>query len=255
MATLIKGGLLVALIVLGTTHANIAQALYLMSQADQLESEAKALYLSVYSGSQAPRSMARLWRARLSGTGAENESTVLSLIDRLSTTVTQRGISVQNLNFNAARGDLSMLTGRTSDQIMRLSESLGARSSVEIGTISQEGDGVRQLFASKGFAMSIQSTMAPLKERFDALQSSEQRAVTILGVFAVVVVIYLGVWAPASDWRVIAEQERDSQFETLSMMKERKVKRGPLLRETHRDGRGIASVHRFILSPRAGHQS
>ena len=62
--------------------------------------------------------------------------------------------------------------------------------------------------------------MAPLKERFDALQSSEQRAVTILGVFAVVVVIYLGVWAPASDWRVIAEQERDSQFETLSMMKE-----------------------------------
>ena len=68
--------------------------------------------------------------------------------------------------------------------------------------------------------MSIQSTMAPLKERFDALQSSEQRAVTILGVFAVVVVIYLGVWAPASDWRVIAEQERNSQFETLSMMKE-----------------------------------
>ena len=62
--------------------------------------------------------------------------------------------------------------------------------------------------------------MAPLKERFDALQSSEQRAVTILGVFAVVVVIYLGVWAPASDWRVIAEQERNSQFETLSMMKE-----------------------------------
>ena len=68
--------------------------------------------------------------------------------------------------------------------------------------------------------MSIQSTITPLKERFDALQSSEQRAVTILGVFAVVVVIYLGVWAPASDWRVIAEQERDSQFETLSMMKE-----------------------------------
>ena len=68
--------------------------------------------------------------------------------------------------------------------------------------------------------MSIQSTMAPLKERFDALQSSEQRAVTILGVFAVGVIIYLGIWVPASDWRVIAEQERDRQFETLSMMKE-----------------------------------
>ena len=68
--------------------------------------------------------------------------------------------------------------------------------------------------------MSIQSAMAPLKERFDALQSSEQRAVTILGVFAVGVIIYLGVWVPASDWRVIAEQERDRQFETLSMMKE-----------------------------------
>ena len=69
--------------------------------------------------------MARLWRARLSGTGAENESTVLSLIDRLAHGYT-RGIGVQNLNFNAARGDLSMqLTGRTSDQIMRLSESMG----------------------------------------------------------------------------------------------------------------------------------
>ena len=153
MATLIKGGLLVALIVLGTQlMANIAQALYLTSQADQLESEAKALYLSVYSGSQAPRNMARLWRARLSGTGAENESTVLSLIDRLSTTVTQRGISVQNLNFNAARGDLSMqLTGRTSDQIMRLSESMGAKGlQAEIGTISQEGDGVRATVRVKG---------------------------------------------------------------------------------------------------------
>jgi len=153
MATLIKGGLLVALIVLGTQlMANIAQALYLTSQADQLESEAKALYLSVYSGSQAPRNMARLWRARLSGTGAENESTVLSLIDRLSTTVTQRGISVQNLNFNAARGDLSMqLTGRTSDQIMRLSESMGAMGlQAEIGTISQEGDSVRATVRVKG---------------------------------------------------------------------------------------------------------
>ena len=153
MATLIKGGLLVALIVLGTQLvANIAQALYLTNQADQLESEAKALYLSVYSGSQAPRNMARLWRARLSGTGAENESTVLALIDRLSTTVTQSGISVQNLNFNAARGDLSMqLTGRTSDQIMRLSESMGAMGlQAEIGTISQEGDDVRATVRVKG---------------------------------------------------------------------------------------------------------
>ena len=73
--------------------------------------------------------------------------------------------------------------------------------------------------------------MAPLKERFDALQSSEQRAVTILGVFAVVVVIYLGVWAPASDWRVIAEQERDSQFETLSMMKETESQARAVARE------------------------
>ena len=141
------------LIVLGTQlAANLAQAFYLTNQADQLESEAKALYLSVYPASQAPRNMARLWRARLSGTGNENESTVLALIDRLSTTVTQSGISVQNLNFNAARGDLSMqLTGRTSDQIMRLSESMGAMGlQAEIGTISQEGDDVRATVRVKG---------------------------------------------------------------------------------------------------------
>ena len=68
--------------------------------------------------------------------------------------------------------------------------------------------------------MSIWSTIAPWKERFDSMQSSEQRAVTILGAFAVGVVVYLGFWAPASDWRISAEQERDRQFETLSMMKE-----------------------------------
>ena len=153
MATLIKGGLLVVLTVLGTQlAANLAQAFYLTNQADQLGSEARALYLSVYPASQAPRNMARLWRARLSGTGNENESTVLALIDRLSTTVTQSGISVQNLNFNAARGDLSMqLTGRTSDQIMRLSESMGAMGlQAEIGTISQEGDDVRATVRVKG---------------------------------------------------------------------------------------------------------
>ena len=55
MATLIKGGLLVVLTVLGTQlAANLAQAFYLTNQADQLESEAKALYLSVYPASQAP---------------------------------------------------------------------------------------------------------------------------------------------------------------------------------------------------------
>ena len=153
MAALIKGCLLVLSIVSGTQLvANVAQALYLTAQADQLESEAKALYLSVYPGSQVPRNMARLWRARLSGTGAENESTVLALIDGLSTTVTRTGISVQNLNFNAARGDLSMqLTGRTSDQIMRLSESMGAMGlQAEIGTISQEGDDVRATVRVKG---------------------------------------------------------------------------------------------------------
>ena len=68
--------------------------------------------------------------------------------------------------------------------------------------------------------MSIWSTIAPLKERFDSMQSSEQRAVMILGAFAVGIVVYLGFWAPASDWRISAEQERDRQFETLSMMKE-----------------------------------
>ena len=68
--------------------------------------------------------------------------------------------------------------------------------------------------------MSIWSKIAPLKERFDSMQSSEQRAVTILGVFVIGVVIYLGIWAPASDWRISAEQDRDRQFETLSMMKE-----------------------------------
>ena len=51
-------------------------------------------------------------------------------------------------------------------------------------------------------------------------QASNEQSRFLECLFAVVVVTYLGVWVPASDWRVIAEQERDRQFETLSMMKE-----------------------------------
>ena len=46
---------------------------------------------------------------------------------------------------------LMQLTGRTSDQIMRLSESRGAMGlQAEIGTISQEGDDVRATVRVKG---------------------------------------------------------------------------------------------------------
>jgi type II secretory pathway component PulL len=59
--------------------------------------------------------------------------------------VSQSGLTLQNLNFNLARGDLSLqLVGRTSDQIMRLSEALGAEGlQADIGTISQEEGEVR----------------------------------------------------------------------------------------------------------------
>jgi type II secretory pathway component PulL len=72
-------------------------------------------------------------------------SAALELVEKLSGRVSQSGLTLQNLNFNLARGDLSLqLVGRTSDQIMRLSEALGSEGlQSDIGTISQEDGEVR----------------------------------------------------------------------------------------------------------------
>ena len=146
MIALLRRAAMVATLIIGSQFmVNVAQALYLGFQADRLEKDAQALYQSVFSQEQAPRDMARRWRSRLAGPGDVSGSAALDLVEKLSGRVSQSGLALQNLNFNLARGDLSLqLAGRTSDQIMRLSEALSSEGlQADIGTISQEEGEVR----------------------------------------------------------------------------------------------------------------
>jgi type II secretory pathway component PulL len=63
----------------------------------------------------------------------------------ISQPISQSGLQLNNLNYNASRGDLVLqLSGQRSDQIMGLAKSLIELGySAEIGTISQERSEVR----------------------------------------------------------------------------------------------------------------
>ncbi len=125
--------------------SSLAQALYLDHQATQLERDAQELYLSIYPQDIAPKDMVRRWRSRLAGPGNANQPMALELVEKVSSKIGQSGLTLQNLNYNVARGDVSMqLVGKTSEQVVRLSESLGSTGlESEVGTISQEDNEVR----------------------------------------------------------------------------------------------------------------
>lgn len=121
------------------------QGFYLNQQATDLEQEAIALYQSVFPKDSNTRDMARRWRSRLSGSGATNQVGLGTLMEVVSQRLSGSGLTLDNLNYNASRGDLVLqLSGRQSDQIMALAEGLmGAGFQAEIGTISQENAAVR----------------------------------------------------------------------------------------------------------------
>lgn len=121
------------------------QGFFLSRQAQALEKEAIALYQSVFPQDSNTRDMARRWRSRLAGSGSTNQVGLDALMEVVSQRLNGSGLSLDNLNYNASRGDLVLqLSGRQSDQIMALAEGLmGAGFQAEIGTISQENALVR----------------------------------------------------------------------------------------------------------------
>ena len=146
LASLFKRISLILGILLGSQLlSSFAQALYLDHQAALLEKDAQELYLSVYPQDRAPRDMLRRWKSRLDGPGNADQPMAIELVEKVSSKIGQSGLTLQNLNYNMARGDISMqLVGRTSEQVVRLSESLGSTGlEAEVGTISQEDNEVR----------------------------------------------------------------------------------------------------------------
>ena len=122
-----------------------AQGLYLLDQASNMAAEAKTLYQGLYPNDRNPRDLGRRWRSRLNAGGQQDQLGVTSVLDTLSPALVAARLQLDNLNFNAGRGDLMLqLSGERSEQIMGLAEVLNAAGfQSEIGTISQEKSSVR----------------------------------------------------------------------------------------------------------------
>lgn len=137
-----KAALFVAVLQLLFTAA---QGLYLFNQASDMGAEAKNLYQAVYPSEQNPRDLGRRWRSRLNAGGAQDQVGLTAVLDTVSPALVAARLQLDNLNFNAGRGDLMLqLSGERSAQIMGLAEVLNAAGfESEIGTISQEKSSVR----------------------------------------------------------------------------------------------------------------
>jgi general secretion pathway protein L len=122
-----------------------SQGLYLASQASELEVKARALYSEVYPNDRNPRDLSRRWRSRLMSAGQQVGPNAGEWLNVISQPISQSGLQLNNLNYNASRGDLVLqLSGQRSDQIMGLAKSLIELGyAAEIGTISQERSEVR----------------------------------------------------------------------------------------------------------------
>ena len=122
-----------------------AQGLYLLDQANNMAVEAKTLYESLYPNDKNPRDLGRRWRSRLNAGGQQDQLGLISVLDTVSPALVAARLQLDNLNFNAGRGDLMLqLSGERSEQIMGLAEVLNAAGfESEIGTISQEKSSVR----------------------------------------------------------------------------------------------------------------
>ena len=133
-------------LVLAVTMLSVgSQGIYLASQSSELEAEARALYTAIYPNDRNPRDLNRRWRSRLNDSGQGTGLSAGQWLNAISRPISQSGLQLDNLNYNAGRGDLVLqLSGQRSDQIMSLAKTFGELGyAAEIGTISQERNQVR----------------------------------------------------------------------------------------------------------------
>ena len=121
----------------------LGQGLYLSNQAGQHLDEAKALYQAVFPQDRNVRDYRRRWRAHL-GHLARDRGEFLSLFAQSALGLTEAGLALDSVNFNASRGDLVLwVRAASSEALVAYAQSLGNDSAqskleVEIGAIHQE---------------------------------------------------------------------------------------------------------------------
>lgn len=120
------------------------QGWYLQTKASEFEDETRALYAAIFPEDRNVRDIRRRWNAHL-GKQQTTDGGFISLLSRSTRQLDGSGLTLININFNESRGDLVLqVIGKQSEALVEYSQALISMGLVaEIGTITQDDDGVR----------------------------------------------------------------------------------------------------------------
>ncbi len=121
------------------------QGWYLSGKATEYQSQAKALYASIFPNDRNVRDIRRRWNAHLGKSGGTGDNPFLALFSQSSRGLLAAGLTLQGVNFNESRGDLILqVMAARSEALVQYAQQLSSQGlNAEIGTISQEDNGVR----------------------------------------------------------------------------------------------------------------
>ena len=122
----------------------VGQGWYLHSKAGDFDQETKAIYSATFPDDRNVRDIRRRWNSHI-GKQQTTGSGFLSLLSRSARPLASSGLRLVNINFNESRGDLVLqVLGKQSETLVEYSQLLNVQGlKAEIGTITQDSDGVR----------------------------------------------------------------------------------------------------------------
>jgi len=120
------------------------QGWYLQTKASEFEDETRVLYAAIFPEDRNVRDIRRRWNAHL-GKQQTTDGGFISLLSRSTRQLDGSGLTLININFNESRGDLVLqVIGKQSEALVEYSQALISLGlDAEIGTITQDDDGVR----------------------------------------------------------------------------------------------------------------
>lgn len=122
----------------------VGQGVYLSRQASAYEETYRALYRETFPADKNVRDYRWRWDSHLGKSSGEGGQ-FLALFARSSRGLEGAGLTLDNVNYNESRGDLVLqVTAGKSEALVAYAQALASQGlDAEIGTISQDGSGVR----------------------------------------------------------------------------------------------------------------
>ena len=121
------------------------QGWFLSHKASGYRAASLSLYQSIFPDDRNLRDLRRRWNSHLGRSEASGSGAFIALFGRATQGLPGAGLTLQKVNFNESRGDLILqVAGDRSELLVQYSQRLSSEGvDAEIGTISQEGEGVR----------------------------------------------------------------------------------------------------------------